>query len=429
MATNTAVPPAPTLIANATASPTTTTAPLPTPPAATPEAYPIPPTRAATATSYPIPPPATPQPTSYPANPYPGGGGGAGALFLPLVGGSNPDPTATATATPSPTFTPSPTPTPIPTIDFTAVQANLRAQGQELGISKFGFHIGPGGNRQGLDVFMRRHDEAGIPFFLKSVGDAGPLYEAQQMMADSGIPHTLVFRQASDDFDTPNYDLPPAEAAREHWDKHLAVWPPELDPGVVWLETINEVDKNRSEWLAQFALETAQLALRDGRKWAAFGWSSGEPETSDWESPAMLEFLRLVAQHPDQLAIALHEYSYVDEDIADAYPFKVGRFQQLFEVVDRHDIPRPTVLITEWGWTYDSNPPISTALEHIDWAARLYAPYPEIKGAAIWYLGPGFQGIADETQKLIVPLTVYNLTNYYVVPPESAPLEPDRYRP
>ncbi|MCA9979581.1 MAG: hypothetical protein KDD89_02065 [Anaerolineales bacterium] len=421
--TATAVPPAPALL---TPNPTAETAypppSNPTTPAAT--SYPAPPT------ATPIP-PATPPPSGYPA--YPGGESGSAALFLPLVGVPSDvvaaTDVATITPTPLPTDTPSPTPTPIPTIDFTAVQADLRAQGQELGYSKLGFHIGVGGNREGLDEFMRRHNEAGLPFFLKSVGDAGPLFEAQQAMAENGLPHTLVFRQAGNEFDTPNYDLPPAEAAQRHWETHLAVWPPELDPAVVWMETINEVDKVRSEWLAQFALETAKLALRDGRKWAAFGWSSGEPEISDWESPAMLEFLRLVGQHPDQLAIALHEYSYVNEDIADAYPFKVGRFQQLFAVADRHGIPRPTVLITEWGWTYDSNPPLGTALEHIDWAARLYAPYPEIKGAAIWYLGPGFQGIADETQKLIAPLTVYNLTNYYVVPPESAPLEPEKYRP
>ncbi len=408
----TPIPPAPTLVAQVT--PVTQVTPVAT------ASYPIPVTR------IPPSPAAPPLPTSYPVG-YPPSG--EQALFLPLIGGLDEPATLTATATPAPTATPSPTPTPVPTVDFTAVQADLRAQGQELGYSKFGFHVGPGGNRDGLDEFMRRHNEAGLPFFLKSVGDAGPLFAAQQMMVETGLPHTLVFRQAGDGLDTPNYELPPAQAAQEHWAKHVALWPPELDTAVVWLETINEVDKNRADWLAEFALETAQLALRDGRKWAAFGWSSGEPEPSQWETPAMLDFLRLAGEHPDQLAIALHEYSYVNEDIADAYPYKVGRFQELFAVADRHNIPRPTLLITEWGWTYDSNPSVSLSLEHIAWAAQLYAPYPEIKGAAIWYLGPGFQGIADQTQKLIVPLTVYNLTTYYVVPPRSAPLEPDRYRP
>ncbi|MFS8631384.1 MAG: hypothetical protein LOD92_09565, partial [Bacillales bacterium] len=59
--------------------------------------------------------------------------------------------------------------------------------------------------------------------------------------------------------------------------------------------------------------------------------SSGEPEPQHWETPAMLRFLRLAAQHPDRLAIALHEYSYQVENIGNIYPYLVGRFQFLFE--------------------------------------------------------------------------------------------------
>jgi hypothetical protein len=198
----------------------------------------------------------------------------------------------------------------------------------------------------------------------------------------------------------------------------MEVWPPELDPELVWIETINEVDKNRSEWLAEFALETARLALRDGYKWAAFGWSSGEPEPEHWQSPAMLEFLRLAAANPDRLAIALHEYSYLVDEIDHQYPYKVGRFQTLFRICDEYGIPRPTVLITEWGWTYRDVPPPDEAMADIAWASRLYAPYPQIKGAALWYLGGGFAGIADEAQRLIEPVMIYSLTTYFAAPPD-----------
>jgi hypothetical protein len=40
----------------------------------------------------------------------------------------------------------------------------------------------------------------------------------------------------------------------------------------------------------------------------------------------------------------------------------------------------------------------------------------EVLGAAIWYLGPGFGGIAGHAQKLIAPLTEYALQTYFVVP-------------
>ncbi len=350
----------------------------------------------------------------------------AAQAFLPVVG-AGPAPTAT----PTPTHTSTPSPTPTPTIDFAAVRAQLRAQGQELAFVKIGFHVGVGGNRHGLGEWMRRLDMAGVPFFLKSADDAGPLLEAQEIARASSVPHVLVYRRSGNDYDTPDYSLPAAEAARQHWERHRAAWPPELDPSLVWIETVNEVDKNQSVWLARFALETARLALADGFRWAAFGWSSGEPEVADWQSPPMLEFLRLAAANPDRLAIALHEYSFMAGNIADQYPYKLGRFLQLFQVCDQYNIPRPTVLITEWGWEYQTVPPPERAMDDVAWAAGLYAPYPEVKGAAIWYLGGNFGEIHNQAQRLIVPVLNYALGNYFAVPPPSTrvPANPELYRP
>lgn len=345
---------------------------------------------------------------------------------IPLVsGGARPN------GTPELEAADTPSPTPTPTIDFEVERAQLQAQGQDLAFAKIGFHTSVGGNRNGLGDWMRRLDATGVPFFLKSADDAGPLFEAQQIMRNSDIPHTLVYRRSGDEYDTPNYDLNPREAARQHWQLHKEVFPPELDPNLVWIETINEVDKERSEWLAIFALETARLAMADGYRWAAFGWSSGEPEISDWSSPAMLEFLRLASANPDRLAIALHEYSFIIDDIGDQYPFKVGRFQQFFEVTDRYGIPRPTVLLTEWGWEYRDVPSVDVAMRDIEWAASMYAPYPEIKGAAIWHLGSGYGDIADQTQKLIAPLTNYSRGNFFAVPlpPIQAAVDPEQFRP
>lgn len=274
---------------------------------------------------------------------------------------------------------------------------------------------------------MRRLDEAGVPFFLKSVDYAGPLYEAQGLVQSSGVPHTLVFRSTDG---VPNYDLPPEEAARVHWEQHRTLFPPELDPSLVWLETVNEIDKNRSEWLALFSLATAQMTLDAGFRWAAFGWSTGEPEPEDWQSPAMLDFLRLAGEHPDRLAVAVHEYSLTLADIAAQYPFRVGRFLRLFQVCDQHGIPRPTILITEWGWVYNNVPSVNEAMRDIAWTSALYAPFPEVKGAAIWYLGGGYGGIADRAQRLIAPVMEYSLTSYFVVPlaPARASLDAEPYR-
>jgi hypothetical protein len=227
----------------------------------------------------------------------------------------------------------------------------------------------------------------------------------------------------------PDYNKDPAAAAVEHWEKHIDFFKmTNLDRDYVWLETINEVDKGRTAWLAQFATETAKLALQDGYKWAAFGWSSGEPEPYHWESPEMLEFLHLAAKYPDQLAVALHEYSYVDDDLGWIYPWHVGRFQKLFEICDRNGIERPTILITEFGWTYNDLPAPTQAMEQLEWAAWLYSAYPTVRGAVIWYLG-GWFNIENETQALIEPLTDFSLANYFEYVPGKGKIDATLFEP
>jgi len=294
---------------------------------------------------------------------------------------------------------------------------------------KVGFHAGPAGNRDGLGEWMKRLDETGVPFFLKSVDDAGPIFDAQEIVRGSLVPHVLVYRRSGGPYEYPDYSLEPEEAAWNHWQLHKAAFPPELDPSLVWLETMNEVDKNRSGWLARFAIRTSELALADGFRWAAFGFASGEPEPEHWRSAEMLAFLSLVAQHPDRLAIALHEYSYDVNHIDSRYPYLMGRFQDLFLACDQAGIPRPTLLITEWGWEEHLVPDIGQAIRDTSWAAALYAPYPEIKGAGLWYLGGDQGNIADRAQRLIDPLSNYARGNYFAVPlGVKVPIYPDQHR-
>ena len=60
----------------------------------------------------------------------------------------------------------------------------------------------------------------------------------------------------------------------------------------------------------------------------------------------------------------------------------------------------------------------------IRWATWLYAAYPQISGAAIWYLGGGFGSVADQAQKLIEPLREYSLTNYFGYYPGVGQIDP-----
>ena len=344
-------------------------------------------------------------------------------LVLPLVMRSG-SPASVAsqppgTATPAP---PTATPTPPPT-DFEAVRRELQAEGKDLAHVKIGFHLGPGGNARGLGEYLRGLADAGVPAVVKSVDAYGVLAEALQASPD----HVTVFRLSGGDLELPNYDLPPEVAAEEHWTRILAALPPEFDQRT-WLEVMNEPDKGRADWLGRCAHRLAELALRDGYRLAAFGWSSGEPEPDHWQTPGIRAFLSLAAQHPDRIAVALHEYSYSVGDIARQYPSLLGRFQTLFRICDQLGLERPTVLITEWGWESEFVPPVGQAMEDIAWASELYAAYPQVRGAAIWYLGPGYGDIANQAQRLIVPLRYYAWSEYFVIEPGQKPTDPSQFR-
>ena len=271
---------------------------------------------------------------------------------------------------------------------------------------KIGFHTGPGGNPTGIGEFMRGLDTARVPFCLKSVDHYGPIFEAQEIMKKSGVQHILIFRLSDNHseytYDTPPYKDPkyindPEGGADLHWRKTIKKLPPEFDKERVWLEVINEVDRNLCDWLGRFAVRIANLAQRDGYKVSLFAWAGGEPEPQCWETQGMLDYLRICAERPSQAAVALHEYSYIESDIFHQFPFKVGRFQYLFQICDKHNIPRRDMLKV----------------------GELYAPFPEIEGAAIWYLGPGFGGIANKAQRLIKPTLDFTLNHRFEVPEGS----------
>ncbi len=382
--------------------------------------------------------------------------------FAPAIFGSALDPTPGPTETPSPIPAPTlgpPLPPPtvvvaIPPIDFDAARATAQANGLDVGFVNIGFHTGPGGNANGLGDYMRKLNDAGVPFFLKSADAGGPIFEAQNIMkaneaAGRFVDHTLVFRLTEPRYEAPFYNraVSPEEAAAASWQLNRDDQPPELEKEYYWVETLNEPGRYgddgqlQIEWLGRFSLATAKLAVAEGYRYAAFAFSTGVPEPEDWEHPAMLEFLRYAGEHPDQVAVALHEYSLTTECIAPfcatpepnpahiPYPYLVGRFQALFNICDKYGIPRPTVLITEWGWEYDRVPEPVPALEDIAWSSWLYAAYPQVKGAAIWYLGPQFGGIATQAQRLIAPLADYAVSHYYIFDPGIGRIDVELFRP
>jgi hypothetical protein len=299
---------------------------------------------------------------------------------------------------------------------------------------RFGFHKGIGGDLAGYTAYIQELDDAGIPGFIMCSDDAGPAWELQELAKVSGVPHIMGYRPTTDgqndgfDYDVPQYHLEPEVAAAIHWQAFRAVWPIELDPEYVWAVPINEVDRNRAEWLAQFAAHYASLAMADGFKTGWFGWSSGDPGLGDWQMPHMLDFLRLCAANKDMLAIALHEYSYnhmsLEHSLPHPFPWQIGRFQFLFNACAQNGIGNPTVLITEFGWGRDNMPsdPI-IAMAQLDWAQELYEPHDDIKCANIWYYGGQYGDIFEKARRLITPIRERSLEEGYDPPHSPQELE------
>lgn len=303
---------------------------------------------------------------------------------------------------------------------------------------KFGYHTGPGGNPTGLGDHLRTLDAAGIPVFVKAVDTTSGIDDALALPNPHGVSHTIVYRRSNApdySYDTPDYLLEPSQAAAKHWAKHLAAFPQAVKDNRdrVWVEVMNEVRKQNSpddkmynnmaaaDWMGLFAVAISGLALAAGFKIALFGWSGGEPEYEHWLAPGMAQFLQIAAVNRSKIAVALHEYSFVESNILDGYPSKIGRFGLLFNACKELGVGRPTVIITEWGWTHDSVPSPEKAIQDLDIVGEIYAQHSEILGAAIWYLGPGFQGIADKAQKLIAPTTKFMIDTTYEIPDVTEP--------
>lgn len=288
---------------------------------------------------------------------------------------------------------------------------------------KVGHHGGSGGQYGGITDAWNALTNLGIPATFGSADHAGTVYELAQIARASGVPHNMFWRSTVTD--VPSYVLDPHIAALHHWQAVRARIPPELldYKDLIWMVPINEPDHwNHADWLGWFSCELSVLMVRDGFKHLAFGWASGTPEYAHWETPGVLEYLQMCAEYPDQLGIALHEYSYSIEDIKRYYPYLLGRFFMPFEVCDVHEIARPTTFITEWGWEYRDVPALQRGLQDIHWAASLYYPYPQIKGAMGWYLGDGYGNIDDQFVRYIGPMA--DMANGFLPDSVELPIDP-----
>ena len=333
------------------------------------------------------------------------------------------------------------------------------------------------GRPDGIGEVIKELTRHNIAFFSASTDAFSILTDLQNARrSDPHVPHTANFTLTGywpkeDDkpnryhFNVPEYTKPASEAvAQRHWDmveKREAFNDPARSPidwsvPCIWISTWNEIRdyvgwfkrgdekeevqdfvegyEGNADLVGMHAYEIGKEAVRRGYRWAAFGFSGGSPEEGFWEAPGVLKYLRLCEQHPDQLGVALHEYSLADTIIN--RPDHIGRFKLLHAACDKHGIRRPVIQFKEFGWR-DIHIPHNrdVAMRELIEVAAMYAEHPNIHGAALWTVHP-WQGsdIHVRVAGLIPHLRDAALMHAREIPPLKVPFkqpavvatEPDR---
>jgi hypothetical protein len=303
-----------------------------------------------------------------------------------------------------------------------------------------------GGNKNGIGDYMRKLNNAGIPFLMKGTDDAGLCFEGQELGKAKGVDNHLIYRVSKAgqgnvvEYDVPDYAKSPKEAAEEHFEKTAAKWPRELDKSIVWMEPINEPRAKASpedvqyknmhptDWLGEFMVEYAKIANDNEFKVCGPSFNSGEPEvftSNDYEQPGMLAYLRYCSDHPTQAALSLHEYTWNREEKgekwADWYPHLWGRVEAAIAAADTNGIPRNfDIFVTEWGFAATFAPRWPECEPHLTAYNTWAAQWPQIKGVAAWSLQGNWGSIDNDLQSWFGPLAEYTVSREFDPGPQPA---------
>lgn len=312
-----------------------------------------------------------------------------------------------------------------------------------MSYQKIAFHCGLGGNRNGIGDYFKALDRAGRPAVVCSYDDYGVVKELLELRLQSGVPHVGVFRPSLFP-ENPDYNLTPAKAGAQFWQRYRQLIPPEIIKEHTWLVWGNEGRKeviwdngaNGGDWWGEVAVVIARRAMAVGYRTLAFGWSAGTPEEGIWRTAGMQAYLRLCSEHPNECGLAVHEGAHPSNPpppffgpLINAEPDISGRYQHAFQVCDELGLRRPRVFVTECAWYYRDAPEVGLAMTHVRQAAEYYDRHPEVLGVALWTTGNSgglgeYGDVANKVQRLIQPITAYALEPRWAGPlvwPDGAP--------
>ena len=288
--------------------------------------------------------------------------------------------------------------------------------------SKLGFHVGPGGMKNGLGNWERLLNGAGQPFGLKAADDYGPIFEAVQIGRQHHVQNWLGFRfsEAAHRIsrEVPDYNAAPWLDAPILCQEMLDKLPPEFDKSV-WLELINEPrdensgndtifnSMNATDYLGEWCLAAANFLNARGYKFMGPSFNAGRPgregfpiedAVTQYSQPGMLKYLRYSADNPDKAALSVHDYSWSTwkegQTADDWYPRLWGRFEAAIAAADLQGIPRTFhIFITEFGFAHREAPVWPEVEKYLDARNRMLARWPQVKYDAAWTMQQGWGDI------------------------------------
>jgi len=220
------------------------------------------------------------------------------------------------------------------------------------GPSKLGLHTLRSNNAVGFVQGV--HDAGAHVALVKALDEFAYLRQVKQVSPET----VTVARWNGEPAVPPSGD--PVEKAAEMMKEHMPHWECEKDVVDYW-EILNENDPPSIEghvWLAQFFIETMNIAEDNGYQLALFSYSVGVPKWHEWE--AIVETGVFARAKEGGHVLALHEYNWPvmnhrwGEPTEDQPPYEdrgvlTGRYRYLYR---DFLIPRDEVIplaITECG--------------------------------------------------------------------------------
>ena len=289
-----------------------------------------------------------------------------------------------------------------------------------------GFHTATVCYCDGIGDYLTDLAKSGNIIAAKCVDGTASLMDFQREI-QNGAEGYGVYRCLIDD-DVPPYGAPVDVVARNYLEKVNEAWPPELDKSIFYVEVMNEVDQNHSDWLGGLLYEISILFMEHGYNFCGPGWGPGQPELKNWCTLGMLKFLRLCSENPDRLAISLHEYAY-DNDMADTISFQMGRVIDMNLACRENRIVPPKVFVTEFGWSYQTAPSHQDGVPQIIDMLHWYIKNaPNVVAIFLWALdkNPNWADISKIINPYMTPL-LNNINTIDWPQPEvpSDPVEPE----